>query len=221
VKQEPAAQRVDGGTSPRLAALVASGLLITVVLIGISGRTPAAERDPAPAAVARPSVGLLPDSTHMLPGPLPPITHAATEAPRSTPFVMPTSRPARSEEIVVHVTVGGQHLVGFLNEGPAGQFRGIVRLGFPRPARAGILQLVDLTDDDAGTARIGRFTLPLDPLIPETTRSGTVIELSVAAQPDLEGGPRLVREGYHLSVRAEGRRDFALIRVRVLVGAGP
>ncbi len=216
-RPEPTPERVGGGISPRIAAAGAGILLAVVAAIGVSGRAPGTVPGSSPAVAA----GNTPSPVQSaLAGPAatlrdsPPSTPNPDPTPQPTPFVMPTPRPAHDDELLIHVTLGSHHLVGFLDESPSGRLRGAVSFRFPRPARAGILRVIDLSAGER-PANVGVFTLSLHPLMPETTRSGTVLDVAVAAQPALGEAPRLIRDGYRLAVRAESRLDFALIRVSI------
>jgi hypothetical protein len=214
----PPTQRVRTGMSPRLSALAIGALLVALAGAGLTTRQP-----PKPAPTSPdPAVGVLPPpratNTPVPSTSHPPPTPRPTLTPRPTPFVMPDPPADGASELAAHVTLGSQHFVGFLTETARGQLYGAVRFDFPRPARVGTLRLLQFAAGSDDYAQLGAFRLPLDPLIPETRRSGTVIEQDVTPQPDPDA-PSILREGYRLVVRAEGRESFALLRINIVIGA--
>jgi hypothetical protein len=210
----PSTTRVGGGASARAAAAVFVVVLVGLALVGLSGR--AAPLDESAAS-------------------LPPVpTRAAQAEPSPRPAPSPTTRPtpepplaadpyslimAGEDAYAVFAHFGGRDYLVFLHEYEPGQLTGRARMPFPRDAAVGEAEFLHLWTrrPPASMSVLGTWPIHLDPLIPETTRSGRVLEVSQPADPAATDAPRLMRQGYELVIRAEGRSRFALLVVNVTV----
>ncbi len=196
--------RVGGGGSARLVALVTAGVLGAVVWVGLSGQ---AADEPAPAQLALPTAAA---------------TARSTLAPRRTPdyeFIRPTI-PLGADGFGVLALIGSQRYLVVLQEIEVDHLYATMRLPFPRPAAEGTLELAQFwtRDNRPNFVSLGTVRLPLDPLVPETSQQGTVLDRTSPPQLTSSGVPRLVQRGYRLTVRAESRRSFAVLVIDVRIG---
>lgn len=201
--EAPVTTRVGGGASARIAVLV-----VAVTLAAIVG-TAFVNRPPAP----RPAAGLAVAAATTQPsvaGPSP----AATDAPlpRRSPLVVNLG----DDAFAAIGLIGGRQYPIVLADRGDGTLDGRMRLPFPRPDTQGTVELAQLWNRDPSLnfQSIGRWSLPLDPLMPELRGSGTVLTVEESAGT-LSGDNRLERDGFHMEIRLESRADFGMIFVTV------
>lgn len=220
--------RVGGGSSARIAVLVALIVLGGVVLIGIAGR-----RDPPAEVAALPSSASLASPARPAPStaskPTSEPTPQPNEQPTETPRREPTPTPESFEEPItlgqdafaVIASIGGRMYLEVLHEDEPGHLHGKFRLPFPQRRRGQTIELAQLWTRDEGRpnfVRIGEWRVRFDPLGPTDEPQEPVLRASAAGQPDATGVPRAIALGYDIVVTAETRGEYGAILIDLWFG---
>jgi hypothetical protein len=100
-----------------------------------------------------------------------------------------------------------------------GHFRGSFRVLWPADsANRYEIELTQLWSRGSrrGTyVEIGAWPLYLTPLQEGTQVSGPVLQAGLSAQPQLQRVPRAVQRGFSMTVRAESRVTYGIVRVEI------
>jgi hypothetical protein len=161
-----------------------------------------------------------PPAAHLAVAPATTPAAAAGTVPRPTDAPLPR-RSLRGvnlgeDAFAVIALIAGRQYPIVLRSGGETFLDGWARLPYPRPDATGTIELAQLWSRDSSRnfQSIGRWSLPLDLLMPELRASGTVLTIAEVAR-SLTGDNRLVRDGFRLEIRLESRSDYGVIFVTV------
>jgi hypothetical protein len=208
---EPAIQRVGGGRSARLSALVAVLLVAVVAWFGFIGRE-AGEPGGSlpPVAEASPSAS---------PAPASPSPAAPTPSwrPTATPRLAPvTSFDGPLEDsYAIFMSIGQRPYFVTLRDRAANVLSADIRIPLPLAAPVATLNIVQLWSvyAESGLVPVLAVALPIEMLLDDSARI-----MIVPGRPAEEDSPRLIRDGYTLNIRGETRTRHAIMSVEVRVG---
>ncbi|HSH21895.1 MAG TPA: hypothetical protein VK992_04645 [Candidatus Caenarcaniphilales bacterium] len=210
----PGTTRIGSG-SARARAIAIVIVLLAVVWVGASGRS----SPPSPVDLA------------VSPAVTPAVAFATpTSAPSGSPSP-PTTAPTRSRDpladdafaVLVYAAGRDRPYLEVLDYAGPDLLHADVRLAFPDPpadARIELVQLWTREEDAPSFVSISSFSLPVESLRTETRAPVTLIEAESPAQPRRRDLPRLLQEGYRLSVQVEPQGEQALLSIDVSL-AGP
>ena len=106
-----------------------------------------------------------------------------------------------------------------------GLFRGSFRVVFPSDSGNRYdIKLTQLWSRDSrrgNYVEIGSWPLYLVPLQEATLVSGPVLQAGLSAQPELRGVPRAIERGFTITVSAESRVTYGIVRVEIQFGPRP
>ncbi len=205
----PEINRVRGGGSARIGAVVLGIALIGVVGVGIFGR-----QSPGPVSALAPQASAAQSSAGSgLPNASP--VPAATAAPSATP--------AQPETYGVSLSIGNVRYVSIMSELSPGHLS--AELHFPSPPRlpVGTLEFSELWKDgqvDAAIA-IGSWSIDLEGLANAISTPANVLEVTAPAQPNAADEPPPVRSGYQITAVGSNDLLFSRLTVEVVLGAEP
>ncbi len=200
----PTTTRLGGRRSAWAGALVVLSLLGGLIWVGVAGR---------PSASPKPIVA---DAS---PSPVP-----GGAAATSTPSVVqPSATPPSElagESFGVSASIGGHQYLAYLDEIEPGYLFTSFRVTNPPEAAEGTLSLDEVWVNRAmdSTVAVGEWQLPLDPLLSNSQREGTVIDVTVSPRPRLLNVPVPVIRGYHLTVYAKNDLLFGTVAVEIRIG---
>lgn len=203
------AGRVSGGRSARIAALLVAGVLVSVIWIGISGRS---ARPPQPTNVA---VALEPTAAPTTPEPtLSAIPAIGQEIPDGPVAAAP------GEVFGVYAEFGFNQYITILSEVEPGHLVGRLRMPLPIPEPQGtfVFELFSSPSTIGGPVYIGDWPINVEPVV-TGGHAVVVVDASLPARRSKIGSPLAVVNGFHLMVSAE--RDVTTGELRVDVRIGP
>ena len=203
------AGRVSGGRSARIAALLVAGVLVTVVWIGMSGRSTPPPPQPTNLAVA------------LEPTDAPPTTEPT---PTATPAIgqeIPDGPVAEADEVFgVYAEFGFNQYITVLSEPEPGHLVGHLQMRLPIPDAKGIFVFEQLASRDltGGPRFIGDWPISVE-TVSANGPDVLVLNVSPPARRSMLGSPTPVNRGFQLQVNA--RRDLANGELQIDVRIGP
>jgi hypothetical protein len=229
---QPVTERTRGARSARLAALGAAALLLSVIWFGASGRSDVPQPSPPAAAAATP-VPAPPASATAVPhvSPPPSATPSATPVPTALatprrdaaagePMVIPRRYgPLGEDAFAVTIWLEDRFYMSVLHEAAPGHVSAVMRLPLYGEMPTTHLQLIQLwtRDERPPLAEVAAYELALSELLADPPPD-LLLEAVVEGKPRKRMAPRLIREGYALTVRTEVRRDHAFLLFDVTIG---
>ncbi|CAN5797305.1 hypothetical protein BH24CHL6_BH24CHL6_06720 [soil metagenome] len=228
---QPVTERTRAAGSARLAALSAAALLVSVIWFGVWGRSDVPEQTPPAAALAAP---VPPSPAAETASPLPALASppptiepaatplAATGEPHrdEVPLVIPRRYgPLGEDAFAVTIWLEGRFYMNVLHEVAPGHVAAVMRLPLYAEMPTTHLQLIQLwtRDDRPPLADVAAYDLMLAELLVDPPPE-LLFEVVVDAKPGKRKAPRLIREGFALTVRTEVRTDHAYLLFDVTVG---
>jgi hypothetical protein len=202
----PNVVRLGGGRSARAGAVVVAAALVTVVWIGLSGRSAPPTIPPQTSAVAvAPSPSTEPTSTALAPS-------------RTAP---PIAVAAGSDEVFgVFAVLGDNQYIAILAEPDDGHLTGSMRVPIPPPATQGTFVFQQLSAPSARgqPVMVGRWPLRVESLVAASGREFVVVNESEPPRRTLLNAPRPVLRGYHIEVRAQSGVISGEITIDIRLG---
>ena len=226
----PVVTKVGGGLSPRLATLVAAGVLGAVVWVGLSGRSPnrpetsTSTGDPNTASATPATPVASPSQTGVAAAPSATPTRAPvlTPPPDRTHEQTPRALPFARDKYAVVADIDDRLYRTLMAEVEPGRFSGSFRVLFPADTSnrydIRLTQLWSRGSRRGNYVDIGSWPLYLVPLQEATMVSGPVLQTGMSAQPGLRGVPRAVERGFTMTVSAESRVTYGIVRVEIQFG---
>ena len=215
VALEPTTTRT-GGRAARLAAVVTGLVLIAFVYVGLTGRdlspTPPTDATASPLpAVAVTSPTPRTDVSGDRPAPLPPaVEHVAVDPDRHRPY----------QFVGTVLQVGGQGYIADLEQVGDGHYVAAYSIARPMPAGDASLELAEMTVTTSHDtwSSLGRWHIPLDPLLGYLSSAGNWLEDVQPPQPYEIDAPPLRQTGYRIEITTDSRPGYAMLSVDLRPG---
>ena len=209
---EPTTTRT-GGRAARVTAAVAVGVLLAFVYVGVAGRAPAPPSIPASAppviAAASDAPPPTPRSTRTPVGP---------SEPPVQPFPTDRSGQRPSEFLGAILTLSGRSYVTDLQQVEPNHYVGAYRISRPMPASRGTLELAQMTTKNDARISLGRWDVPLDPLLGYLPTAGHWLEETREPRRHRLDSPTLAQTGYRIAITTDSRAGFAVLSIDVRGG---
>ncbi|MEX2546616.1 MAG: hypothetical protein WD830_02360 [Chloroflexota bacterium] len=212
IEPEPSAQStpqvvsVGGGRSARIGALVVAGVLVSVVWIGMSGRSA-----PQPPPSTARAVAVEPTEA--------PPTLAVPPTPTAPPV---TVRVAYDPDDIfgVYVVLGDSQFITILAEFEPGHLTGRLRVPIPPPATQGtfVFQQFSAPSAPGRPVHVAQWPLRVASLVAASGREYVVLDETMPARRTLLYAPRPVLRGFHVTVRAQSGVVYGELTIDIQIG---
>jgi len=121
--------------------------------------------------------------------------------------------PLGRDKFAVTSNIAQRPFLGLLDEKSPGEMSGTYRLTVPKPHTVARFELSQLWTIRGGPnyVPINAWEVPLGRVSANSPEPSVLLDVTVAAMPNLDGAPRPVRSGYSLVIRAERAQSFELV----------